>query len=97
MVLLFFDISGGEIFLVLIAVLVIFGPRRIPEMARRVGKVVGEVKRTTNSLKEEIMADAEDVRDAVRKPQEEINTAVTDIVKTTKKQIEEPVKNGLKD
>lgn len=72
--LLFFSISGGEIFFVLIAVLIIFGPKRIPEMARKVGRVVRDVRRATDTLKTEIMKNSDEVKEVVRKPYEEISS-----------------------
>jgi len=84
MILLFFSISGGEIVLVLLAVLVIFGPKRIPSMARKVGKVMGEVKRTTNSLKDEIMEESHEINETVK--------SVIDDVKVSEKENNSPKK-----
>ena len=78
MILLFFSISGGEIVLVLLAVLVIFGPKRIPSMARKVGKVMGDVKKTTNSLKDEIMEESHGINETVK--------SVIDDVKVSEKE-----------
>lgn len=52
--LLFFDISTGEIFIILIMVFIVFGPSRIPELAKKIGRAVYEVKRASNEIKREI-------------------------------------------
>lgn len=52
--LLFFDISTGEIFIVLILIFIVFGPSRIPELAKKIGRGVYEVKRASNEIKREI-------------------------------------------
>lgn len=52
--LLFFDISTGEIFIILIIVFIVFGPGRIPELAKKIGRAVYEVKRASNEIKREI-------------------------------------------
>jgi Tat protein translocase TatB subunit len=45
-----FGIGPLEILLIAALALVVFGPDRLPEIARQVGKVLGDVRRTTNEL-----------------------------------------------
>ena len=52
--LLFFNISGGEIFIILVVAFIIFGPQKIPEIARKLGKGIYEMKKATNDIKQEI-------------------------------------------
>ena len=52
--LLFFNISGGEIFIILVVAFIIFGPQKIPEIARKLGKGIHEMKKATNDIKREI-------------------------------------------
>ena len=52
--LLFFNISGGEIFIILVVAFIIFGPQKIPEIARKLGKGINEMKKATNDIKREI-------------------------------------------
>ena len=52
--LLFLNISGGEILLILIVVYLVFGPKKIPELARMLGKGINEMRRATNEIKNEI-------------------------------------------
>ncbi|MBC8486268.1 MAG: twin-arginine translocase TatA/TatE family subunit [Bacteroidetes bacterium] len=52
--LLFFSISGGEILVIIIVVYLVFGPKKLPELARKLGKVINEIKKTTNDIKREI-------------------------------------------
>lgn len=56
-------ISGGEIFFILIAVLVLFGSKKIPEIARGLGKGLKEFRKVTNDIKKEITDDTEIVKD----------------------------------
>ena len=46
----FFDIGVGEILLILVVALIIFGPGRIPEIARTMGRVARNLKRATSDL-----------------------------------------------
>lgn len=62
MILNFFNISGGEIFIILIVVFLIFGPDKIPEIARWLGKGVGEVKKATSEIRDEITRETGDIK-----------------------------------
>lgn len=49
-----FDIGSGELLLILIAVLVFFGPKKMPELARSVGRGVREFKRAQREFTDQI-------------------------------------------
>lgn len=48
------SIGTGEIILILLLVLIFFGARKIPELARGLGKGIREFKDATNGIKSEI-------------------------------------------
>lgn len=73
MILGFFDISGGEIFIILLVVFIFFGPDKIPEIARWVGKAVNEVKKATSEIRDEISKETEDIRKEAEGLKENIN------------------------
>jgi sec-independent protein translocase protein TatA len=52
--LLFFNLGGGEIFIVLLIVLLFFGSKKIPELARGLGKGIREFKDASNNIQREI-------------------------------------------
>jgi TatA/E family protein of Tat protein translocase len=52
--LLFFNISTGEIMIVILVVFVIFGPGKIPEIAKKLGRALYEVKQASSDIKREI-------------------------------------------
>jgi sec-independent protein translocase protein TatA len=52
--LLFLDISFGEIFIIVAVIFIIFGPQKIPEIARKVGKGIREVKKASSDIQREI-------------------------------------------
>lgn len=61
-----FDIGGGELLLILLVVLILFGPKKIPEVAQLIGKGVQRVRRAQEELVEQVRqintAVAEEVR-----------------------------------
>lgn len=47
------NISGVEWIIVLVAAFVLFGPKRLPELGRAIGKSIREFKKATTGLVEE--------------------------------------------
>jgi sec-independent protein translocase protein TatA len=48
------NIGPWELVLVLVIALIIFGPGKLPEVARSVGKGINEFKRATNEVKQQV-------------------------------------------
>ena len=46
-----------ELIIILIILLVIFGPKRLPEIGRSVGKGIREFKKSTSDLQEQLTGD----------------------------------------
>jgi Tat protein translocase TatB subunit len=69
-----FGIGMPELLLILAVALIILGPKKLPEIARSLGKAMGEFKRATNDLKQTIQHEAglNDVRDSLRETQEDL-------------------------
>ena len=62
----FFNLGPWEILLVLIVVLVLFGAKRLPELARGLGLGINEFRDAVDSSKQEIM-DAVDSEQSIEK------------------------------
>lgn len=82
-VFLLFNFGGGEIFLILVAAIMLFGSKRVPEIARGLGKGIREVRNATNDIKREIQkgineaeTQVEQATGEVEKPAEEVNQIV---------------------
>ncbi|HVA98210.1 MAG TPA: twin-arginine translocase TatA/TatE family subunit [Bacteroidia bacterium] len=78
--LLFLDIGGGEIFLILFVFLLLFGSEKIPEVARGLGKGIREFKDATEGIKREINDSITNVKKEADFSQE-INSIKKDIDK----------------
>jgi sec-independent protein translocase protein TatA len=51
---LLFGISGGEIIVILFVILLVFGPKKIPEIARLLGRGLKEIKKVQSEINVEI-------------------------------------------
>ncbi len=55
-----FGIGGQEMIIIGLLFLVIFGPSKLPQMARDLGRFVNEARRSVDEFKGELMLDDED-------------------------------------
>lgn len=59
--LLFFNIGGGEIVIIVLVIIIFFGSKKIPEIARTLGKGFSEIKNATNDIQQEIKNSVPDI------------------------------------
>ena len=59
-----------EILLILVAILLLFGGKRIPEIARALGRASYEYKKAKNILKDEAKGLKEAIEDSIDKPEQ---------------------------
>jgi sec-independent protein translocase protein TatB len=77
-----FNIGAGEFLVILVIALVVLGPERLPEAIRKVGQVMGELRKLSAGFQDEL-------RDAMNEPLEEMRSTV-DMVRNPFKDGEEP-------
>ena len=59
-------VSGGEIFIIMLAILIFFGADKIPEFARMMGKGVREFKKATDDIKRELHESSSGIMDDIK-------------------------------
>lgn len=75
---LLFDISGGEFLLIMLFVLLFFGAKGIPDMARGLGRFMRQVRDASNEVQREINKGANEVRRAAMDHQRQVTDALDD-------------------
>ena len=65
---MFGTLGGPELFLIFVVALIIFGPRKLPEIGKSLGKMMGEFRRASNDFRSTIEneVEAEKIRDSLR-------------------------------
>jgi Tat protein translocase TatB subunit len=48
------NVGGGEVLVILLVALVFLGPERLPDVARQLGKAMGEVRKLRDGFEREI-------------------------------------------
>ena len=98
---MFGSIGPAELVLIFVIALLVFGPKKLPEIGRSVGKALREFKKTSDEIKgrieEEIEAsELKDIRkdiqtgvDDIKSSVKDLTSGVTDIKKEIQKDIEE--------
>ena len=84
------DLSFGEIFVIFIAVVVLFGPKKIPQIARELGQGIRKMRGAVEDIKQEIMKETEDnpvseIQKEIEKVKEEAQKLITEEEKTKEK------------
>lgn len=71
-----FGMGWMEILLIMAIGLIVIGPEKLPELAKTLGKAMGELKRATSDLKESV--DIEDFKNPIEEFKEDFETVVKD-------------------
>ena len=96
--LLFLDLSGGEIFIVFLFILIFFGAESIPKMAKQLGKIMFQIKNATDDIKRDIKESTDNIKKDIM-DQVEISNPIKDIKKELleETQISNPIKDIKKE
>ncbi len=62
-----FNLGGGEIILVLALVLILFGAKKLPELAKGLGQGIKEFKKATREVSDEIQSSMDDTSTPARR------------------------------
>ena len=88
MILIFNDIAGSEILLILVFVLIFFGSKSIPTLARTFGKTIRQIKDATEDVQNEIKKSGMNIK-------KDLN--LTSIIEETKNDIQRPLDQMVDD
>lgn len=69
----FLFISGQELLVVLLFVLIFFGAKSIPEFARNLGKGIKELRKALDDIKEEIKSESKEIKDEINEIKNELD------------------------
>ena len=82
----FLFFSGQEILIVILAVLLLFGSKEIPRMARMFGQGMKEFRRATDDIKREIQDSSSDVVKDFKEIKDDLKKDANEVIDNVKKQ-----------
>jgi len=71
---LFINLSGSELFVILTVAFLVFGPKKLPEMGRKAGHFLKDLKKTTQDITREFENEAQPVKSEFNKLRHEIRS-----------------------
>lgn len=87
---MFDTISFSELITILLIALVVFGPHRLPELARRAGKWVAEIRKTAVEFKRSLDREVQELNAPLREVKDELKGVAAEIERTGQ-QVRNPV------
>ena len=78
-VLLFLDVSGGELMVIMLVVFLVFGPEKMPEMARKAGRLMNQMKKATNDLTREFKKETSAVQDEINAAHSKVDEQIESV------------------
>ena len=102
-----FGIGGGELIFIILIVVMVFGSKGIPDVARFMGKTMAQIKNATNDIKSEISTSAKEngmdmnsftggISEEIQKAKEGISKAVNPF-ENIASDIQNPIKKVQED
>ena len=68
------NLGFPELVVIFVIALLVFGPRKLPELGKSLGKSLAEFKRATNELKKTWEEEVKSEEEEIRKIQRDINS-----------------------
>lgn len=89
---MFGSLGVPELLLIFAVILIVFGPRRLPEIGRTLGKALGEFRKATDDLKGTIEREVrlEELKKITPPSLEELTTPYESISRTAPQPVTEP-------
>jgi len=73
-----FSVSPAEILTIGVVALLVFGPKRLPEIARRAGRIVRDLRASADALKADLEEEYRDALEPLDEARRQMRAAATD-------------------
>lgn len=96
-------LQGGEIIIIGLLALVVLGPKRLPEVARKIGQYTAEIRKAARDLSQGLENEVEDLKkmgDELKAPLDEVSRPLKEVgeeVSRPLKEVGEEVTRDLKE
>ncbi len=72
------NLGFGEMFFIFLLALIIFGPKKLPEIGRQIGKALSDFKRYSNDFKYQLESEVRqwEIEETLRKEKEDLKQSI---------------------
>ena len=81
--------SGSEILLIFVAILVLFGADKLPGFARMLGKGLNEIKKATDDIKNELIQSSNEIKNELNQGTNVIHESINEIKNTANDNVQD--------
>lgn len=89
-----FNVTGGEVIIIILAALVILGPEKLPVMLKRAGKLYGELRRMSDGFQQEIRSALDEPTRELRDTVEMAKSSFTGVADAAKSMVRPDLSEG---
>jgi len=79
-----FSVSPAEILTIAVVALLVFGPKRLPEIARKAGKILSDIRNVANDLKTGLEDEYQDTLEPLKDIRDTMKDAIAGVEKEVK-------------
>jgi len=76
------DIATSEVLIIIVLIIILFGPKKIPEIARGLGRGVRIMREATDDIKREILKETDDIN-PIQSIKEELQSTKKSLLDST--------------
>ena len=75
----FLNVGGGELAVIVLAIIMLFGSKQLPEIARVMGKTIREFRNAMDGVKQEISDTMKEVKPDIKNPRDLLKDEIKDL------------------
>lgn len=95
-ILIFLNLGGGEVFLIVLVIIMFFGSDKLPGIAKGIGKGLREINEAKQQIQDEIQKSTSGIREEIKKHTSDIQSEIESSRTTVKEQVDD-VSNTISD
>ena len=86
-ILLFLNLGGGEVFIIVLVIIMLFGQDKLPGIAKGIGKGLREINDAKNQIQNEIQKSTNGIKEEIEKHTSEMQSQIDKASQTVQRQV----------